>query len=139
MSKITLERVTEADTELVALWNEAISDSGSMRGIEALRTSAGEGIAPDELLPLLVSRGRVWAATHEGRVKSFVILHERVIQALYVAVAHRRQGIARLVLGALGTTSTPPIDAWALPGDRATKSLYESMGWKARLLTMRAE
>ena len=27
--------------------------------------------------------------------------------------------------------------AWALPGDRATKSLYESVGWKARLLTMR--
>jgi hypothetical protein len=29
------------------------------------------------------------------------------------------------------------VDAYALPGDRAMKSLYESIGWKARLLTMR--
>ena len=32
-----------------------------------------------------------------------------------------------------------PLDAFALPGDRATKSLFESLGWKARLLTMRGE
>lgn len=136
---VTLDRVSEPDAQLIALWDEAMSDSASMRGIEALQASAGEGIAPEDLLGSLVDQGRVWVATHEGQVKSFVVLQDRVIQALYVALSYRRHGIARLVLEALGAMGTPPLDAWALPGDRATKSLYESIGWKARLLTMRAE
>jgi hypothetical protein len=43
------------------------------------------------------------------------------------------------MLNAMAQSANPPVDGLALPGDRATKSLYESFGWKARLLTMRGE
>jgi hypothetical protein len=43
------------------------------------------------------------------------------------------------MLNELRAMATPPLDAFALPGDRAMKSLYESIGWKARLITMRGE
>jgi hypothetical protein len=54
-------------------------------------------------------------------------------------VAHdfRRTKIATTMVRTLLESATPPVDAYALPGDRAMKSLYESIGWKARLLTMR--
>ncbi len=59
------------------------------------------------------------------------------IEAIYVAHGFRRQKVATILVKTLLASDTPPVDAYALPGDRAMKSLYESLGWKARLLTMR--
>ena len=136
---ITFELALESTPELVALWDEAMSTSESTRGAADLRTSVGEGSETGDLLSYLIDARRVWVATYEGTIESFVILEGHVIQAIYVAVSHRRRGIARSVLHELAASASPPRDAWALPGDRATKSLYESVGWKARLLTMHAE
>jgi len=49
----------------------------------------------------------------------------------------RRRGIASAFIVALRASGVEVVDARALPGDRGTKSLFESLGWKARLLTMR--
>ena len=59
------------------------------------------------------------------------------MEAIYVAHDFRRQKIATTLVRALLSGDSAPVDAYALPGDRAMKSLYESIGWKARLLTMR--
>ena len=139
MRSVTLTPASAPTPELVSLWDEALHDAGATRGALALLENVGEGVDLDDLLAYLIDDGRVWGASSDGQLQCFVVLERRVIQALYVGVAHRRHGMARAVLEALNAMSEPPVDAWALPGDRATKSLYESIGWKARLLTMRAE
>ena len=55
-------------------------------------------------------------------------------RGLPVIDVYKRQLLHELVVG-----ENPPKDGYALPGDRGMKSLYESLGWKARLLTMRGE
>lgn len=40
-----------------------------------------------------------------------------------------------LIVAALRDRGCVGVDAWALPGDRATKNFFESFGLKARLLT----
>jgi len=87
----------------------------------------------------LVSHGALWGAIEDGRPVAFAIVRDAVVEAVYVAPPARRRGVATQVLTTLLALSDPPLDAYALPGDRATKSLYESIGWKARLLTMRGE
>jgi GNAT superfamily N-acetyltransferase len=89
---------------------------------------------------LVASNGCLWSARATGpTLVGFVLCRNRVVETLYVDRHHRRRGIARNMLNELRAMATPPLDAFALPGDRATKSLYESIGWKARLLTMRGE
>jgi len=92
-----------------------------------------EGLARD------VSGGGVWLAWRGDELVALALVRERVLCALYVLGPHRRQGIATSLVRAMIDSPTGPRDGWALPGDRATKSLYESLGWKARLLTMRGE
>jgi GNAT superfamily N-acetyltransferase len=87
----------------------------------------------------LVARGELWTFEDEGELRGFAIYRSSVVEALYVSPAYRRRGVARSMLKALLALEDPPKDAYALPGDRAMKSLYESFGWKARLLTMRGE
>lgn len=91
----------------------------------------------EELVADLVAVNGLWLLEDDGALLGFAICRDRVVEAVYVSTAHRRQGAARTLLGALLASEEPPLDAFALPGDRATKSLYESLGWKARLLTMR--
>jgi GNAT superfamily N-acetyltransferase len=62
------------------------------------------------------------------------------IEACYVRAGARGNGAGRaLVEAALRWCSAQgcsALDAPALPGDRASKSLYEAAGFKARLVTM---
>lgn len=95
----------------------------------------GVGLALDEV----VGAGGLWIEQRDDELIGLMVMHERVVAAIFVIAAHRRQGIARSMIGFLATTPSAPLDGWALPGDRATKSFYESLGWKARLLTMRAD
>jgi GNAT superfamily N-acetyltransferase len=81
------------------------------------------------------------ASDHRGPLGTLISLDRPVptIGLVYVKVAARRRGVARqLISRALGDYRGP-WDGWSLPGDRATKSLYESLGHKARLLTMSGE
>jgi GNAT superfamily N-acetyltransferase len=85
-----------------------------------------------------VSSGGLFVAREHHTVVGFALRRDGVLEAVYVKKHSRRQGIARALINTVISSSSEPLDAYALPGDRATKSLYESFGWKARLLTMRA-
>ncbi len=61
------------------------------------------------------------------------------IAGIFVLELHRRRGYGSALMAHCRATWPDLKDAWALPGDGPTKSLYESMGWKARQLTMSAE
>ena len=86
-----------------------------------------------------IALGHLWVAQSGDEIIAVALFAERCVRAIWVAPHYRRQRVASRLLNTLLATASPPRDAWALPGDRATKSLYESVGWKARLLTMRGE
>ncbi len=92
----------------------------------------------DDLLRDAVSQRGLFVAHNGDEVVGFALCRNGVLEAVYVDRRFRRKGIARTLVNAVVASSRETLDAYALPGDRATKSLYESFGWKARLLTMRA-
>lgn len=129
--------VSSVTPELDALWSRAHRDLVAKRGGTALlKTLCGTG-HESVLLSTLVASSSLWIVRDKGLVKGFGISREGVVEALYVSPEYRRQRVATTLVKALLACDTPPLDAYALPGDRAMKSLYESLGWKARLLTMR--
>jgi hypothetical protein len=97
------------------------------------------GIDDDELLMSVVTDGLVWTIEDENRVLGFALVRDNVVEGVFVGHDERRQRIATILLKTLAAGEDPPRDGLALPGDRGMKSLYESLGWKARLLTMRGE
>jgi GNAT superfamily N-acetyltransferase len=121
------------------MWSLAIAEVTRKRGGEALMATIAAGAASDQLLAHLIAAGELWSAHDDETLVGFALCRDRVVEALYVERHHRRRGVARGLLAALRANDVPPFDALALPGDRAMKSLYESIGWKARLLTMRGE
>lgn len=96
-----------------------------------------EGHSPSDLLGGLVDAGRLWTYEDAEDLKGLAVVRDSVLQAVYVKPAWRRHKVATTLVRAILAEPGAPLDAYALPGDRATKSLYESLGWKARLLTMR--
>ena len=131
--------VTQVTDALKVIWDNAINEAVKKRGGEELLSTIRGEVAPDQLLKRLIALGCLWTCHDGDTVVGIVVCRNRVVETLYVDRQHRRQGIARAMLNELRALATPPLDAFALPGDRATKSLYESIGWKARLLTMRGE
>lgn len=129
--------VSSVTPELDELWSHAYRDVKVKRGGEALLTTLGDPGSGGEFLASLASSSSLWMVTESGLVKGFGICREGVVEAIYVAPEFRRQRVATTLVKTLLASESPPVDAYALPGDRAMKSLYESLGWKARLLTMR--
>lgn len=123
--------------ELNELWDRAHRDVLSKRGGGALLATLTDGMPEHELLGVVVASGALWTYEDEEGLKGFALCRASLVEAVYVAHEYRRHKIATTLVRTLLESSTPPIDAYALPGDRAMKSLYESIGWKARLLTMR--
>ncbi len=116
------------------IWREGLS----RRGGEALYADLSEGEGLEDLLDHLLESGCLWAFVDDRAERiAYAILRGGVIEMLFVRPQNRRQGVGQKFLRALVDHGAR--DGQALPGDRATKSLYESVGWKARLLTMRAE
>jgi GNAT superfamily N-acetyltransferase len=66
-----------------------------------------------------------------------------VIDALFVEPEARGVGIGTSILDSvtswLAARGCRAVDAGALPGERATKSFFETSGFKARLITMHRE
>jgi GNAT superfamily N-acetyltransferase len=93
----------------------------------------------DEVFDVALSLGALFVARDGDEPVGLALVREGTVEAVYVIESHRRRGVARALLNAVMGARREVLDAYALPGDRATKSLYESFGWKARLLTMRAE
>jgi hypothetical protein len=123
--------------DLALLWQHALKDVLAKRGGEALMTTLSGALTDDELLANVVASASLWTFVEEGELKGFCLCRNLVVEGVYVAHASRRQKVATTLVRTLLAGDGAPVDAFALPGDRAMKSLYESLGWKARLLTMR--
>jgi GNAT superfamily N-acetyltransferase len=134
---VTLALESSSSPRLLEMWLEADDAARRTRGgaplLDTIRRGAG-----DEVLEHLIALHCLYAERDGSELRGLAVVRERVVEAIYVAPAFRRRGVARSMIASLQLLSDPPLDGWALPGDRATKSLYEAVGWKARLLTMRA-
>jgi GNAT superfamily N-acetyltransferase len=75
-----------------------------------------------------------------GRIDAVGEASLGIVDAYYVEPGARGVGVGAALLDALVTWFTTSgcrgVDITALPGDRATKNVLESSGFKARLITM---
>jgi GNAT superfamily N-acetyltransferase len=136
---VKIESTNEVTTDLEQLWHAALKRMESHRGGPELMATISGDVASEDLLEALVSEGAVWTIGNDQHLAGFAIVRDGVVQGLFVTPNSRRQHVATSLLNALVASANPPRDGFALPGDRGMKSLYESFGWKARLLTMRGE
>lgn len=134
-----VEVAAEPSEDLRRLFATAMRHAASHRGGPAMLATILEDRSSDAFLNDAVSQGSILVALDGDTMVGFALCRDGVLEAIYVAKHSRRQGIARRLVKAAVGASGQLLDAYALPGDRATKSLFESFGWKARLLTMRAE
>ncbi len=132
----TALRISTATEAHQRLWIELSEGLAAQRGgLAVLDTWASIGVTS---AATAISAG--WWFSREGHQDCCVALvRARCLNAMLVTHALRRAGHGRALLTSLITSVDGPRDGWALPGDRETKSLYESVGWKARLLTMSGE
>lgn len=125
------------------LRDAALARARVVRGGGALLEQLwGSAVTDDvvrDALAAEVAAGHVWVVLRGDDVIAGALVGDGCVRAIWVQTTMRRQKVATTLLRALLASDDAPCDAWALPGDRATKSLYESVGWKARLLTMRGE
>ncbi|MHB1087972.1 MAG: GNAT family N-acetyltransferase [Acidimicrobiales bacterium] len=128
---------TQLNDELIDLFAQATSSASHHRGGTAMLESILADVEPESFLRVAISRNEVWISKMGESLAGFVLCRNGLIETVYVSKAFRRQGIATQLVKAVVKAVPQPLDANALPGDRATKSFYESLGWKARLLTMR--
>jgi GNAT superfamily N-acetyltransferase len=132
-------RATQVRLELLERWIAGATEVEQARGGEAyLLDIIGETgtNSLENALSFYVESEQLYEETTDDDVLGFAALSGEIITTLWVAPEYRRRGVARSILETLFQLEEPPCDAWVLPGDRATKSLYEHVGWKARLLTM---
>jgi len=133
-------RDTDSLDQLIdAAWSRAQTARGGRALLEQLWGSDLDATAVRDALALEVGAGHVWVAVRAHEIIAGALVRDACLRVMWVQPAFRRQRVATALVEALLKGEGPPRDAWALPGDRATKSLYESVGWKARLLTMRGE
>ncbi len=129
--------MTAVTPELQSLWDHAHRDVLNKRGGPALIETLCGATPEEELLNNVVASSSLWRVDVDGTLRAFGLCRAGVVEAIYVEHGFRRQKIATTLVRVLLSGDSAPVDAYALPGDRAMKSLYESLGWKARLLTMR--
>ncbi len=132
----TFVALTEAPE--VTWLSEVVELATAKRGGAALLTTLLDGLELKDAVATAISQGELWALKVNDATIGLALIRAGVISALYIVPAWRRQGLASDFVTTLQAAGVEVIDGLALPGDRATKSLYESLGWKARLLTMRS-
>ena len=125
--------------ELRSLWDHALKRLTSHRGGPELYTTIRHDVDDDVLLEHLIAAGTVWTISDDERLLGFAVVRDEIVEGVFVDHDERRRRVATTLLTVLIAGEHPPKDGYALPGDRGMKSLYESLGWKARLLTMRGE
>jgi GNAT superfamily N-acetyltransferase len=125
--------------ELRAMWELARTRLESHRGGLELYRTIRRDVDDDGLLAHVVACGALWTISDEMGLLGFALVRDEVVEGVFVDHRRRRQHVATTLLRAVVAGEGAPKDGYALPGDRGMKSLYESFGWKARLLTMRGE
>lgn len=134
---MSVEPAVEVTDGLMVLFNHATNTALNHRGGPAMLHSILLDEEPEAFLQAVVARNELWTAQMGENLIGFALCRNGLIEAVYVQKSSRRQGVGTSLVRAIMTAVSEPVDAYALPGDRATKSFYESLGWKARLLTMR--
>jgi hypothetical protein len=132
-------RPSDVSDDLRDLWDQARKRLASHRGGPELYRTIRRDVDDDELLQHVVTSGVLWTIDDETELLGFALVRDEVVEGIFVSHERRRQRVATTLLNELVAGERPPKDGFALPGDRGMKSLYESFGWKARLLTMRGE
>jgi GNAT superfamily N-acetyltransferase len=125
--------------ELRDLWNHALKRLNGHRGGPELYNTIRGDTDDDALLESVVADAALWTIGDDEKLLGFALVRDEVVEGVFVHHDERRQRVATTLLKTLMAGEYPPKDGLALPGDRGMKSLYESLGWKARLLTMRGE
>lgn len=136
---VSVEVARAPDKDLQVLFERALTSAEHQRGGALLLASILAGRSSDAVFRESIDLGALFVARGDNRPLGFALVRADVIEAVFVDEPLRRRGIARSLVSAIVAARREVLDAYALPGDRAIKSLYESFGWKARLLTMRAE
>ncbi len=134
---MSVELATEVTDALAELFTHALTIAANHRGGPAMLQSILADEEPRDFLEGVIARNELWTARAGENIIGFALCRNGLIEAVYVQKSSRRQGVGTSLVRAAQDVLPEPVDAYALPGDRATKSLYESLGWKARLLTMR--
>ena len=136
-----ISAVDERVEQILSEAFESLKDHrGGKRLYRDIREESGAETA-DQLNRILVETGCLTGAFHDDVLCAVAAVSPRsrdLVMGIYVSPTRRRHHLAQQLLNALLEGEMPPRDAWVLPGDRATKSLYESLKWKARCLTMSA-
>jgi GNAT superfamily N-acetyltransferase len=136
---VIVEVVRTPTASLESLFQRALDEATNQRGGALLTETVLAGRTTRQVLAEAVKLGSLVGARNGEVTVGFALVSHGVVIVVFVDRDFRRQGVARRILNAVIGSHRDVLDAYALPGDRATKSLYESFGWKARLLTMRAE
>jgi len=121
------------------MWEHAYRRLISHRGGPELYHTIRRDVDHDQLLAHVVASGALWTIGDDKALIGFALVRDEIVECVFVDHQRRREHVATELLNALVAGENPPKDGYALPGDRGMKSLYESFGWKARLLTMRGE
>jgi hypothetical protein len=136
---VQVQRSNGVTDELRELWDHARKRLASHRGGPELYDTIRRGVDDDALLAHVVDSGALWTIGDDEGLLGFALVRDEIVEGVFVDHQRRRQRVATTLLHELVVGENPPKDGYALPGDRGMKSLYESLGWKARLLTMRGE
>lgn len=142
----------EADVErLAALCRQAQADMAPARGgaVFVAREARAEPIEDGLVAALTDASHRVWVGTIDDTVIGYAVAHVEVlrtgavlgvIEDIYVEPEARGVAVGEGLIGAALEWFTAErctgVDAYALPGDRATKNFFEGSGFSARLLVM---
>jgi GNAT superfamily N-acetyltransferase len=130
---------SDVSDELRAMWEHAYKRLMSHRGGPELYHTIRRDVDHDQVLAHVVASGALWTIGDDEALVGFALVRDEIVECVFIDHQRRRQHVATELLNALVAGENPPKDGYALPGDRGMKSLYESFGWKARLLTMRGE
>lgn len=141
----------DADVELItALADAATTQTRSQRGGERLLASLGPRATDEAGLrrDLADERTMVWCGTFDDVVVGYAIARlvddgeatlARVTE-IYAEPEVRDVGVGEALMSAAIawaiSSGAVGIDAYALPGARETKNLYERLGLTARLITV---
>lgn len=128
--------------DLLRLAHQALGSIDGLRGAEGLVADVSDLLKTRDLestMQLVASSGGLLVGRVEGRATGLALASpgpSRIVLAAFVEPSYRRRGLGSALLAAALALDPRPTDAWVLPGDRASKSLYERAGWRARRLTM---
>jgi GNAT superfamily N-acetyltransferase len=135
--------------EVTRLWDLAVCALEGQRGGSALAASISQDAPRDDPAALIKASESaiVLGLIDDVPVGISHATLQRIggnvvagLDLIFVEPAARRIGVADTMLEVLlercAAWGTNTVDALALPGDRATKALFEAHGFKARLLVM---